>query len=285
MQFYIVDVFAEQKYQGNPLAVLVPEQLPSVAEMQQVAREINFSETTFILSGKQKNGGYDVKIFTPDREIPFAGHPTLGTAYIIHQLIEDGASDRVLLNYPVGPIPVSIAADGLTMQQNRPEFGAVLSSRSMVADVLSIDEADIRTDYPIQEVSTGLPCVVVPLQSVDALTRCTVNHPAFQQFIDTTLKGNLLVFAPEAEGKLRVRVFMDDTGFREDPATGSANGNLAGYLLQHNFFNTNTIQYTVSQGREMNRPSLLRIKAALENGAFSIQVGGNVHLVAQGQWR
>src|SRR4051812_16448895 len=106
MDFYIVDVFAEKKYQGNQLAVLVPDRNLTTEEMQQIAKEIHFSETTFIMSNKQENDGYDVRIFTPDVEIPFAGHPTLGTAYIINQIMENGNASNVVLNLPVGQIPV-----------------------------------------------------------------------------------------------------------------------------------------------------------------------------------
>lgn len=284
MKFYLVDVFAEKKYQGNQLAVLVPDRELSTTEMQQIAREINFSETTFILSGKQSNGGYDVRIFTPGEEIPFAGHPTLGTAYVIRQLMEKGESSQVLLNLGVGQIPVSVDHEGYTMTQNQPSFGLVVEQRDVVADVLNIQVEDIGTDYPIQLVSTGLPCIVVPLNSLDAVKRCSINHDRFQQFIERVYKCNLLVFAPDTEADLRARVFMDDPGFLEDPATGSANGNLAGYLLNHNYFQQNKVQYTVSQGREINRPSLLRIKAEKIADTYQIEVGGNVHLVAEGEW-
>jgi len=106
MKFYIVDCFAEEKYQGNELLVVVADRPVSDREQQQIAREINFSETTFILSGKQENGGYDVRIWTPNMEVPFAGHPTLGTAHVIRHCLEKGSADKVLLNLKVGQIPV-----------------------------------------------------------------------------------------------------------------------------------------------------------------------------------
>lgn len=284
MKFYIVDVFAEQKYQGNQLAVLVPDRVVSDAEMQQIARETNYSETTFITSGKRENGGYDVRIFTPDVEVPFAGHPTLGTAYVINELMEKGKSDKIILNLKVGSIPVSVDKGDLVMRQNEPVFGKTIEDRTELAEILKIGEADIRTDYPIQEVSTGLACVVVPLKSVEALERCAINHDRYRRFLADTCSCNLLVFAPDTEYDLRVRVFMFVPGYLEDPATGSANGNLAGYLLRHNFFNGDKIQYTVSQGREIKRPSVLRIKATLSDEKFDINVGGKTCLVAEGDW-
>jgi trans-2,3-dihydro-3-hydroxyanthranilate isomerase len=287
MDFYIVDVFAKEKYQGNQLAVLVPDRELSTAEMQQIAREINFSETTFILSDKKENGGYDVRIFTPDIEVPFAGHPTLGTAYVINKIIERDVGDvetKIILNLEVGQIPVSINGDNLIMSQNEPSFGMIIKETDVIANVLNIKQVDIRTDYPIQLVSTGLPCIIVPLKSVDAVMRCSINHNQFSQFIKNYYKCNLLFFSEEGESELRARVFLDDPGFMEDPATGSANGNLAGYLLEYNFFNKNKIEYSVNQGYGINRPSRINVMAGKTDGKFHIHVGGKVHLVAKGEW-
>jgi len=284
MKFFIVDVFAEEKYQGNQLAVLLPDREISTSEMQKIAREINFSEITYIMSGKRENGGYDVRYFTPDVEIPFAGHPTLGTAYIIRQILEKGESGKVILNLPVGQIPVAFDSDVLTMEQNEPEFGLIVEDRGSIADILKISAGDIREDYPIQVASTGLPSLIVPLKSLDAVKACAVNHGLYQGFIDNVFKCNLLVFAPEGEGHVRVRVFVDDPGFVEDPATGSANGNLAGYFLKYNFFGSNKIRYNVNQGEQIGRPSLLRIAAELTGETYDIKVGGKVFLVAEGNW-
>jgi len=283
MKFYIVDCFAESKYQGNQLAVFIPDRHVSDEEMQQIANEIGFSETTFILSDKKENGGYDVRIFTPDVEVPFAGHPTLGTAHVIHSLIEDGTSDQVILNLKVGQIPVAAGSSGLIMSQNEPKFGEILSKES-VAGVLSINPDEIRDDYPVQWVSTGLEAIIVPLKSIDTIKRCHVNHDKFHKFIQEHYKCNILGFIQEGDN-IRCRVFMDDPGFLEDPATGSANGNLAGYLLKYNFFNSNQIEYDVSQGSEMGRPSKLHVKASVKNGKYAILVGGKAYIVAEGNWR
>lgn len=282
MKFYIADCFAEGKYQGNQLAVFIPDEVLSDGEMEQIAREIGFSETTFILSGKKEDGGYDVRIFTPDVEVPFAGHPVLGTAYILSHMLEKERTEQVLLNLKAGQIPVTIGKEGITMLQNEPIFGAMVP-KDAAAKALSISAQDIRDDYPAQWVSTGLEAVIVPLKSVSALEKCRVNYEARQQFIDEYYKCNILVFA-EDQDQLRVRVFMDDTGFLEDPATGSGNGDLAAYLLKHEYFGSHELQYSVSQGSEMGRPSRLSVKARLHDGHYTIQVGGHVHLVAEGNW-
>lgn len=283
MKFYIVDCFAEEKYQGNQLAVFMPDRDLTQAEMQKIAREINFSETSFICSGRQENGGYAVRIFTPDVEVPFAGHPTLGSAYVIWRILERARPDCILLNLKAGQIPVDVCGDRFTMTQNAPEFGETVDP-GIVADILCVGKEHIRTDCPIQWVSTGLPSYVIPLTDREALGRCRVDHDRFRRFFEAHDKCNLLVFWAEDPTKLHVRVFMDDTGFLEDPATGSANGVLAGYLLKHDFFQSRTLSYTVSQGAELGRPSALYVAAALENGVYTIRVGGKAYLVAEGNW-
>lgn len=282
MRFYIVDCFAQEKYQGNQLAVFLPNRPMETQEMQQVAHEIGFSETAFLLSGKQENGGYDVRIFTPDVEVPFAGHPTLGTAYVIWKEIEGGETRQIRLNLKAGQIPVDMEGARLTMTQNQPQFGEILA-KSLVAPALSLKLEDIRDDYPVQWVSTGLEAIMIPLKSTEAIEKCRVDFLERQRFIDKYYKCNLLVFAQESD-RLRVRVFMDDTGFLEDPATGSANGCLAAYLLRHNYFHSQRISYEVSQGREIGRPSLLYVQAVLEQDMYTIQVGGKAVIVAHGEW-
>ncbi|GAA4856523.1 PhzF family phenazine biosynthesis protein [Paenibacillus vulneris] len=287
MDFFIVDVFAEQKYEGNQLAVFIPDKPLSTEEMQKIAREMNFSETTFILSDRHSNGGYDVRIFTPDIEIPFAGHPTLGTAFVIQKQLENNESNQVILNLQVGQIPVNFEGEQLIMKQNQPSFGRIISEVDKVADILQISKEDIDSRFPIQIVSTGLPAVIVPLRSLDAVNRCKINHTHFQNFINDVIKANLLVFAHEAihkENDLNVRVFMNDTGFLEDPATGSANGNLAGYIISHNLFESNNINYRVEQGFQMGRPSILTVQAKQLLDSIQIKVGGKVFLIAKGEW-
>jgi trans-2,3-dihydro-3-hydroxyanthranilate isomerase len=286
MKFYIVDVFAENKYEGNQLAVFIPEGKMELTEMQKIAREMNFSETTFIISGLQDNGGYDVKIFSPDSELPFAGHPTLGTAYVIKNLLDRSESSEIKLNLPVGQIPVVFENQIAWMSQNQPEFCANVEI-DRIAAALQINREDIKTEFPIQVVSTGLPSVIVHLNSLDALSRCKINHRAYSDLLKDIGDVNLLVFTTETaspENDLSVRLFMPIQGYLEDPATGSANGNLAGYLLKHNFFNSNEINYRVEQGAFIDRPSLLKIKGKKTDNQYLIQVGGKVIVVSEGKW-
>lgn len=284
MKFYIVDCFARQKYQGNQLAVFLPEKDLSTEEMQKIALEMHFSEVSFVCSGKQENGGYRVRIFTPDTEVPFAGHPTLGTAYIIWKILENGQTDRVILNLDAGPIPVSVEGDVLTMSQNPPVYGETVD-KSILAEILSVNADLIRDDYPIQWVSTGLAAYIIPMVNADAVKQCKVNHERFEHFFLGHDKCSLLMFSQESKTELKVRVFMDDTGFLEDPATGSANGDLAGYLLKHDVLGGGkSLEYTVYQGAEARRPSVLNIRGQEKEGNYTILVGGSVYLVAEGNW-
>ena len=155
MKFYILDCFAEEKYQGNELLVVFADRPINEREQQNIAREINFSETTFVLSDKQANGGYDVRIWTPNAgEIPFAGHPTLGTAYIIQRVIEGGKAEEVKLNLKVGQIVVRTSQNGMTMTQNPPVFGTLVKKEEIAA-AFEIAADEICGDYPIQLVKIG----------------------------------------------------------------------------------------------------------------------------------
>lgn len=284
MKFYIVDCFAEEKYQGNELLVLKADREVSDEEQQKIAREINFSETTFILSDKQENGGYDVRIWTPNvGEMPFAGHPTLGTAHVIRHCYEGGSDETVKLNLKVGQIPVAVTEDGMTMSQNPPEFGEIID-RQEIAEVFGISADDISDEYPVQWASTGLEAVIIPLKHRDTLAKVNMDRPAFGQYIKRHPKNycNHLFFVDMDEGILAARCMMED--FVEDPATGSANGDLAGYLLEHDYFRSQDIRYTVIQGEDMGRKSVLHVHAAKDNDNWTIEVGGNCYIVAQGEW-
>ena len=288
MRFFIVDVFAEKKYQGNQLAVFILEQRLPKSEMQRIAKEINFSETTFIEPGDFSNP-YKVRIFTPDVEVPFAGHPTLGTAYIINKILEKGQHEDIVLNLGVGEITVSFSENNkneLWMRQKEPHFGKTIDPE-VIADILQISKEDINTNFPIQIVSTGLPAVIIPVKTILSVQHCKINHAKYQAFIDNTFKANLLAFTTQTEQEcndIHARVFMDDPGFLEDAATGSANGNLAAYLLEYHFFNKSKITLNVEQGYSIGRPSLIKIKAEKINGRFQILIGGGVFLIAGGRW-
>jgi trans-2,3-dihydro-3-hydroxyanthranilate isomerase len=282
--FYIADVFAEEKYAGNQLAIVRGAAHLPDAEMQKIALEMNYSETTFIISEEERRGGYDVRIFTPREEISFAGHPTLGTAYVIRTEILHRPIERVTLNLKAGRIPVTFG-DVLWMEQLPPTFGRVLEPGPL-ARVLSIAEDELDTRYPIQEVSTGLPFILVPLRNLAALKRCRVNRDAYHELVESAGARSIFVFAPEPHEEtndLAARMFADYFGIPEDPATGSAAGCLAGYLVEHRYLGSDPISVRVEQGYEIGRPSLLRLCAERREDRISVSVGGKVRLAAKGE--
>lgn len=289
--FFITDVFTAQQYGGNQLATFIDCESLSDQEMQRIAREINFSETTFITSRVPRDGGYDVRIFTPNAEIPFAGHPTLGTAHIIRNRLHLTDAAVVTLNLTIGKIPVTFSEPSdestmLWMQQIAPTFGSELNVHAL-ARVLDIEADDIDPHFPIEEVSTGFPTLIVPLKSLAVLKQVKINKSEYHALVHDAWAKLILVFSRdsyEPEQHLSVRVFGDYYDVPEDAATGSANGSLAAYLARHQLFGSSTVDVLVGQGYEMGRPSTLALRANCDQENIDVQVGGNVVDVAQGIW-
>ena len=277
--FFIVDVFTEEKYTGNQLAVFLGE--PDTETMQKLALEMNFSETTFITALEPTPEGYAVRIFTKVEELPFAGHPTLGTAYIIQRELIKRPVKQVDLHLGVGTIPVTFETDGtLWMHQKPVRFGHVFD-RSQIAPILGLDTDDLDDRYPIQEASTGNPHMLAPIRSLDAVKRAVVDVPRWQQLLNAVQPElgvkSFSIFTAEtvhAENDLHVRAFGPLRGVMEDPATGSAIGNLVGADRLE--------KKRVEQGYAINRPSLLLLSARRHPDHIEIHVGGRVRMVAQG---
>lgn len=289
-QFYILDVFAEKKYAGNQLAVVRDAAGMSDEQMQKITKEMKYSETTFILSEQPREGGYDVRIFTPAAEVPFAGHPTLGTAFVIQREVMKEPVETVILNLKVGQVPVTSGSGGkdkdiLWMKQKEPTFGRTIEP-GPISRVLGLDESEIDDRFTVQEVSTGLPFIIVPLKGLDAVKRTKVNRDECFKLVENTQAKMILVFCPETynqDNDLNVRVFCDFVGIPEDPATGSGNGCLAAYLVKHRYFAKDKIDIRVEQGYEIGRPSLLYLRAENNQGKINVSVGGKVVMVAKGQ--
>ncbi|MBY8990146.1 MAG: PhzF family phenazine biosynthesis protein [Candidatus Lokiarchaeota archaeon] len=284
-KFYIVDVFAERKLEGNQLAVFICENEIKDSDMQRIAKEMNYSETSFITSIESNT----VRIFTPDIELPFAGHPTLGTAYVMQKEIIKSNIKTLLLDLKIGQIPVlfkykSGEVEEIWMEQNVPAFGQFFAP-ALIADSVFLDEEDMDIRFPIQEVSTGLPFIIVPLKTMEALKRARVERDKLLDLIENTNAKSLLLFCPETRKKgnhISVRVFTEVPGF-EDPATGSGNGCLAAYLSHHQYYGKSSINIRVEQGYEIGRPSLLYLKAEEIDGNISVSVGGKAFIIANGE--
>ena len=278
-KFYITDVFSEGPYAGNQLATLPDAaDIPS-HEMQQIARAFNFAETTFITGGSL-DAGFDVRIFTPKSELPFAGHPTLGTSYLIRNVILKRDVPALTLNLGVGPVPVTFSDDGvLWMTQNEPEFGEQLDP-SVVAASLGLLPSDIDQDYPCQRVSTGLSFLMVPLVSYAALKKAGAGQGQQSAPCFLFCRGGY-----NSQQQIQARMFASNLGVSEDPATGSANGCLAAYLAEHAYLGNRPIDIRVGQGYEIDRPSQLYLQSSKQQGVITVRVGGRVQLVAEGDWK
>jgi trans-2,3-dihydro-3-hydroxyanthranilate isomerase len=297
--FLILDVFATAKYTGNQLAVCLDAGGLTDLQMQQIAREINFSETTFVTNSEPVNGGYNTRIFTPTTELPFAGHPTLGTAFAISQeLVAKSAgspvgmaTERIALNYQVGQIGVDIhyrnsEPDILWMHQQQPQFFDRVNVEDL-ASVIGVNPTDIDERYPIEPVSTGLPSIIVPLKTMAAVSRAKLDLSIYAKTVADLPAQAILVFCPETvnpDRQLHVRVFTEWFGIPEDPATGSANGCLAAYLAKYQYFGSPKLDITVEQGVEMGRSSLLYLRAEYTPDLCPVSIGGRVIKIATGEF-
>ncbi len=290
-RFFITDVFTTERYGGNPLATFADCDSLSDRDMQAIAREINFSETTFITSMQPGRDGFAVRIFTPTAEVPFAGHPVLGTAHVIRHQLCLSKTDEIVLGLGAGPVRVTFAAADtgtavLWMQQPTPVFGDTYQPGTL-AGILGIDDTDFTPGWPIQEVSTGFPHIIVPLKDLNTLKRVVVDRQACLDLVDNAWAKLVLVFCTEGYNPgqgLGVRVFADYYGIAEDAATGSGNGCLAAYLLHHGLLGPGPVDIVAGQGYEMGRPSTLALRAQAAGGTINIGVGGCVVDVAQGIW-
>ncbi|MBN2537678.1 PhzF family phenazine biosynthesis protein [candidate division WOR-3 bacterium] len=286
LEFLVLDVFARERFQGNQLAVFPHAAGTSDRLMQDLAREMHFSETTFILDNKPNERGWPVRIFTPAREVPFAGHPTLGTAWTIWDRFLGRRADSVLLDLKVGVVPVEIHDGGerLVMTQVSPEFGDACP-HARAARALGLEPGDIDGRFPCREVSTGLWFLIVPVRTLAAMKRIRINRAEYERLAGKMRAKAVLAFCPETEDpecRLHVRVFCEYYDVPEDPATGSANGCLCAWLVRERFFGTPAVELATEQGIEIGRPSRLLLDGREQDGRIAVRVGGRVVPVGRG---
>jgi trans-2,3-dihydro-3-hydroxyanthranilate isomerase len=298
-RFHIVDVFAEAPRAGNPLAVVRDAAGLSGEAMQAIAREFGFSETSFLVSDpRATEAGVRTRIFTPAREIPFAGHPTLGTAWVIREHLAGRPVDSVTLELGVGRVPVAFEREeGAAGTAGAPgaelawlaappiRLGAVLAPERLAAS-LGIEARELDPRLPAQHVLAGIEFVFVPLRSLDALRRSHLDLRAFAPLASEGLPSNAYLFCRETvepSNDLHARLFFAAPGVREDPATGSAAACLGAYLLAHRAFEGGDLRLRIEQGHEMGRPSLLRLRARTTPDGPRIRVGGRVVEAARGE--
>ena len=291
-RYYICDVFTDTRFGGNQLAVLPEAQGLSDRQMQQIAREFNFSETTFVLPPEQGHTRR-VRIFTPTAEVPFAGHPNVGTAFALAKTGEFGAFQReltVTFEEKAGLVPLSIRRrDGnLYCELSAPQrlsLGKTVAAE-IAAAAVSLAPGDIvTTTHPPQVASVGLPFLMVELKDRAALARARVNAQGLDVLAAQGVAPDVHMYTKSAdEFDLRARMFAPFDGVPEDPATGSANCALAGLLGHHDATRDGTLSWRIAQGVEMGRPSVLEAHAEKRDGAVvAVRVGGASVLVSTGE--
>jgi trans-2,3-dihydro-3-hydroxyanthranilate isomerase len=277
--FTLVDVFTDVPFAGNQLCVVPkpPDDLGS-ATMQVLAREIGFSETTYVTAVRE--GGYDVRIFTPVSELPFAGHPTLGTAFTLARLGVVPAS--VVQTSTAGDVPVEVdlEAEAARMRQLPAVFGEPFDDRDAVAAAASVGSDDLGPG-PIVPVSTGIVHLMVPVVGEDALRRASRDDRGCVDVCARAGVESLYLFAVRGRGDVMARMFDRSAEIGEDPATGSAAGPLGAYLAEHDGAGMPG-RMTIAQGEAVGRPSIIEVDMAPDDTGWVAYVGGGVRIVGEG---
>ncbi len=300
IQFYQADVFSGEPFGGNPLAVFPTVEDVTEREFQQIAREMNLSETVFVLPPTDPRAAAKVRIFTPSQEIPFAGHPILGTFYVL------GALKRLPLKEPItqvlyechlGVFPLDIIVlkgeiEQVMMSQPTPEFIESISQVELLYDLakaLGIQKSDMMDGiFPVEVVSTGLPVLIVPIRSLTAVKSMQVNHSAVVELCGRVGAQGIMVFTTmtvEENATVHTRMFAEPIGISEDPATGSASGALGAYLVKNGVVEIGpTTEVVMEQGYEIDRPSRILVQVYSDDDMIkTIKVGGQVVMVAEGK--
>ncbi|HSW31968.1 MAG TPA: PhzF family phenazine biosynthesis protein [Longimicrobiales bacterium] len=294
LPFLTLDVFTDHTFGGNPLGVFPgATHLPSDL-MQRVAREMNLSETVF-LGPPESGGDARVRIFTPGKEVPFAGHPTVGSAIYVASTLEHSPADgrrTVVLEENVGHVPVEVLfRDGDPVSARfttavLPEHRPSPVPDADLARLVGLETSDLHPTLRPEMVSCGLPFYVVPVASLGAIRRAVLDTPLWKRLVAPLWADHVYLICPEAQGPgvdLHVRMFAPAAGVPEDPATGSAAAALGGYLAKVDGCEAGSLHWTLEQGLEIGRPSLLHVEADRSGGATSaVRVGGSAVFVSRG---
>ena len=301
IEYYIVDVFTSQKYGGNQLAVFVDfENKVSTENMLKIARELNFPEITFIKKS-HNNIKFDVRIFTSEYEVPFAGHPSLGTAFIISKYLLPTPKDSITLNLKHSNISVDLISTNdvdnsyFIMEQAEPEFITTYKHQE-IADGLNIELDILNIQKPIEEITTGLPYIIIPVISLEKINQIKLDSRKVVEFLThkgkyktnskTGLSTSLFFVTEETFEKpnsFNTRMFcLENENLIEDAATGSANGCFLAYLLKNK---SPEISAIVEQGFQMKRKSYINLDGKFKNDKYSLKIGGKVVELSKGKWK
>ena len=292
--FIQTSVFVDKRHDfgGNQLATFWKAEANKTLkkdEMQGIAREMNYSESTFVFESKRKDCLSKVRIFTPQVELPFAGHPTLGTAYALRRKkIAEPKIDKFRLELGLGPIDVEfLGKEIISMKQKTPEFLEIMDNPRAIMKAISLPEKSVSEDSPIQFVSTGTPFLIIPLKSLASVQKALPNSTSILNALDGAVSQDVLIFTTEivhADANAHARVFAPSAGVLEDPATGSAAGPLGAYLEHYDVLASHSMGdvITVEQGYELNRPSKLKIQLERKKQRINVFVSGRVRTTAEG---
>lgn len=292
VQYYTCDVFTNARFGGNQLAVFPDARAIPEDQLQSIAKEFNFSETTFVYPPADPNNTRRVRIFTPGDELPFAGHPTIGTAITlatIGAIPLTGNVTSIVLEEGVGPVPVTIRSTNgrpefaqLTAAK-LPEFNDTVPPADDLAAMLSLTRVELAVDkYPVRYVSVGFPFLYVAVKDLKTIGKIRINTALMEKY----RMKEIFIFTDETVDPnfhFHARMFAPLIGIPEDPATGSAAASFAGYLAVMDPQRDGTLKWNIEQGFEMGRPSLLYIEADKKNGLTSaVRVGGGAVMMSEG---
>ena len=283
VDYRIVDVFTQTPLEGNALAVFHDATGLDHATMQKIAREMNLSETTFVFPAERSGSAARVRIFTPVKEMMFAGHPTVGTAWVLRD-VGKIAKDRrrFVLDESVGPVDVRVDDEELIWLRTPPIRTSREYDPALCAAAIGLEPGDLLGNVPCQNVSAGNPAVFIPLRDKAAVDRAEVDTVALRRLLaDEPEPSCLFVFTPAEEGAYS-RMFANDFGIVEDPATGSATGPLAAFMMSHGLVSSaDGSRFISEQGAKMGRRSILHVVIDGERGERGIEIGGHVAPLAR----
>jgi len=289
-QYYTCDVFTDKPFGGNQLAVITDARGLTTEQMQQIAREFNYSESTFVFP-PEKGHTKKVRIFTPAQEVPFAGHPNIGTAFVLASRGELGEFEKteIVFEEKAGSVPIAIEKknDKISCELKAPQNLSIgiKVPLEMVAKALSLNEEDIVSEnHAPQVASVGLPFVMVELKDKKALGKAKVNMDGFEQIGKLDIMPDIFMYTiSNDEFDIRTRMYAPFDGIMEDPATGSANCALVALLSSLKEDKDGTFSWNIAQGVEMGRPSYLKARTEKKNGEVNrVWVGGNCVLMSNG---
>jgi len=294
--YVLVDVFTDRAFGGNQLAVFTDARGLTTEEMQAIAKEMNLSESSFVLPAHNAKSDFYIRIFTPALELPMAGHPTVGTAFVLaheHMLAELGTEKTIIFEEGVGLVPVTLKSQegvlqSVVMRQPLPTFGPHFDDPAAIAQMLSLDEDDLVEELPLEVVSCGVPFLFVPVRNLAAMRSIHLQRDVWEEVLQGFAAPHIFAFTQEVEvagSATHCRMFAPAMGIAEDPATGAAHGPFGSYLVRHKLIESATgrVEFISEQGFELGRPSFLQVAIEYKGEDITaVYVGGKSYYMGAG---